>query len=78
MYTNHLYSLNAGDKVLYQDLHGKGREITYVRDTGLVKAIKGEDYVLQQQFIDELGAVVHVPINAWKFLKSSPIIERSK
>ena len=63
------YDLKPGQIVTYIDNHGAFRYITFVRNVGLVKAIYGEPEALQQQFMDERGNIVHLPINAWKYLK---------
>ncbi len=78
MYLKHLYTLNAGDLVTYTDLHRKKRILKYIKDTGLVKAIVGKDYSLQQQFQDELGSIVHIPMNAWTVDNITPCIIRRK
>lgn len=60
--------LKKGDIVRYIDNNGKKRELIYVGISGFVKAVKGEPECIQERFIDERGCVMHVPVNAWKFL----------
>lgn len=71
-----IYTLNEGDYVTYTDLFGRKREIRYIKNTGLVRAIVGQDYCLQQQFKDEVDAIVHIPINAWAVSGIRPFIIR--
>lgn len=63
-----LFNLKPGDVITYKDNNGLDRKVTFVKNVGLVKAIRGEGEALQQQFEDEKGNIVHIPVNAWKFL----------
>ncbi len=60
-----LYYLKSGDKIQYVDMYGNLRTLIYIRNTGLVMALKDKQYSLQQLFLDEFNKMVHVPLNIW-------------
>ena len=66
-----LYSLKPNDIIIYKDNNGLERKLKFIKNTGLVKSIKGQGEALQQQFEDERGNILHVPVNAWDFLENN-------
>lgn len=62
------YKLKAGDIVNYIDTKGALRKVKFIKNKHLVKSLRHKEPCLQQQFEDERGCIMHIPVNVWALL----------
>ena len=67
-----LLRLKQGDYICYWDLNGIFHKLKFLHCKRLVNSIRNLPASPQQQFEDERGATVHIPVNVWEFTGVRP------